>query len=103
MKKTSIIAPLFLIAGLLTGSGCATSIKIVNDRNRQPTACDTTIKVNRWVYGLVNGRVNAGCPNGLKAVQITTTAPEVIFSLLTLGIYCPVTVSWSNESKDVMH
>jgi len=54
--------------------------------------------LNRWLWGYVyNGEylVNNCTSEALQAVQVKTTFWQGLVTVVTLGVYCPVTVTWA--------
>ncbi len=88
---------------MLLGTGCATTLEVTNKQG-QGIGQPQTQHVNRWAWGLWNGIVNKpDCPNGLHTVDATTTFGQKVVTFFTLGIYCPVTVTWYCSDKNVLH
>jgi len=100
MKKIITWSALFIIS---FGSGCATTIQVTN-RQGKNIGQEQTQHVNRWAWGLWNGSVNKpDCPNGLHTVTATTTFSEKLVTIVTLGIYCPVDVTWYCSDRNNIH
>jgi hypothetical protein len=77
-------------------TGCAT---LRLSTNASPTNTSSTPKrINRLFWGSINNKVRIADPiylnNGIQSVSFCMKTPDVIFSVLTLGIYCPVRYSY---------
>jgi hypothetical protein len=58
----------------------------------------TPRRVNRFLWGLTNNKISIADPifryNGIQRVKFSVTTPQVIASVLTIGIYCPIDYSY---------
>jgi hypothetical protein len=96
MKKMQMAAVVFGVA--LAATGCATHT--INYKN--PTApmggATQEAKQSFFLWGLVGGSevdLNRMCPAGVSQIQSKTSVGDQIFTILTGGIYSPMSVSVS--------
>ncbi|MEO6317028.1 MAG: hypothetical protein ABIU63_07575 [Chitinophagaceae bacterium] len=91
----------YAIALLLTVecSSCSTVRLRTNAAQGDALGCKSCEgNLNRWFWGyLYNGEfaVNNCESKALQGVQVKTTFWQGTVTVLTLGIYCPVKVSWT--------
>lgn len=96
MKKMQMT---FVVLGLaLAATGCATHT--INYKN--PTAPaggpTQTAKQSFFLWGLVGGsevNLDQMCPSGVSQIQSKTSVGDQIFTILTGGIYSPMSVNVS--------
>jgi len=98
MKKNFTIYAALLLLTLETSS-CATVRIRTNAAQGSALVCkECQGNLTRWFWGyLYNGEymVNNCDARALQAVQVKTSFWQGFVTVLTLGIYCPVTVNWS--------
>lgn len=84
---------------LLECSSCATVRIRTNAAQGDDIACKSCQgNLNRWFWGYVyNGEylVNTCESRSLQQVQVKTNFWQGAVTVLTLGIYCPVKVTWT--------
>lgn len=82
-----------------SGSGC--SLKVTN-RIGHTLGDSTSQHVNRYAWGLINSGVNKPrCWHGINKVRTDAGFADSLLTIITLGIYCPVTVTWWCSNKNI--
>jgi hypothetical protein len=89
--------PLILLSIIVIQiAGCET-VKITTTADPAPQS-STPKPVNRMFWGLINNKIGIADPifpySGIQVVNVSTTTPQAIAAILTLGIYCPINYSY---------
>lgn len=97
MKK--LAASCLITVIIVADTGCSTVRIRTNAAQPGALVCkECEGKLNRWFWGyLYNGEfsVNNCDSKALQGVQVKTTFWQGVITVATLGIYCPVNISWS--------
>jgi hypothetical protein len=81
---------------LIQITGCET-LRITTEAHNK-TEWSTPKRVNRLFWGLVNNKIGIANPiypyAGIQSMSFSIKTPQVVISVLTLGIYCPINYSY---------
>ncbi len=96
MKKVIIYLAILITLG---ESGC--SLQVTNGIGHS-IGDSTKQHVNRLAWGMLNSGVNKPkCWDGINTVKTHASFSDTFFTIITLGIYCPVTVTWWCSNKNI--
>jgi hypothetical protein len=96
IRRHPILQLILLSLILIQITGCET-LRITTTAHNK-TEWSTPKRVNRMFWGLVNNKIGIANPiypyAGIQSVSFCIRTPQVIVSVLTLGIYCPINYSY---------
>jgi hypothetical protein len=94
MKKMQLA---FVVLGLaFAATGCATHTINYKNPSMQTGGATQTAKQSFFLWGLVGGSevdLDKMCPTGVSQIQSKTSVGDQIFTVLTGGIYSPMSVN----------
>lgn len=94
MKKMQMA---LVVLGLaVAATGCATHTINYKNPTAQAGGATTSVKQSFFLWGLVGGSevdLDKTCPSGVKQIQSKVGVGDQIFTILTGGIYSPMSVN----------